>query len=58
MENEYKELLKQYPFLRRIIDTVEVTSQIDKREWDNIFEEDLTKCKDILDILKKYDLIK
>ena len=58
MENQYKELLKKYPFLQRIIDAVEITSRIDKREWDNMIEEDFTKCKDILDILKENQLIK
>lgn len=58
MENQYIILLNQYPFLQRIIDAVEVISTIDKREWDNLVEEDLTKCRGILSILKEYDLIK
>jgi hypothetical protein len=58
MENEYKELLEQYPFLRRIIDTIDEVSRMDERNWDNLIEKDFTKCRRVLNILKENQLIK
>jgi hypothetical protein len=58
MENEYKELLEQYPFLRRIIDTIDEVLRMDERNWDNLIEKDFTKCRRVLNILKENQLIK
>jgi hypothetical protein len=58
MENEYKELLEQYPFLRRIIDTIDEVSRMDERNWDNLIEKDFAKCRRVLNILKENQLIK
>jgi hypothetical protein len=57
MEQQYKELLQEYPFLIQIVRTVENVSRIDKRNWDNLIEEDFTKCKRILIMLKENKLI-
>jgi hypothetical protein len=57
MEQQYKELLQEYPFLIQIVRTIENISRIDKRNWDNLIEEDFTKCKRISIILKENKLI-
>jgi hypothetical protein len=56
-EHQYNELLQEYPFLIQIVRTLENVSRIDKRNWDNLVEEDFTKCKRILIILKENKLI-
>lgn len=57
MEKEYNELIKQYPFLQQIVESVEILSQRDKRHWNNTFEEDFSKCLQVLEILKENKLI-
>jgi len=57
MEQQYNELLQEYPFLIQIVRTLENVSRIDKRNWDNLVEEDFTKCKRILIILKENKLL-
>ncbi len=57
MEHQYNELLQEYPFLIQIVRTLENVSRIDKRNWDNLVEEDFTKCKHILIILKENKLL-
>lgn len=57
METEYKILLKQYPFLKKIINRIDEISRMDKRNWDNSIEEDFVKCRTVLNILKENKLI-
>ena len=58
MEQQYKELIEQYPFLKKIIETIGDISRMDNRHWDNLIEEDFTKCIRVLNILKENELIK